>query len=516
MNRGRITSAASAYSPPTVPVSAKCAYMLIGDDIVDASTWAPRKDTLGAGSPTIVNGSVNASGWPTPERSRKTITLNGTTAYLRINGLAAMATADDAALEIVALYKVNVPNNPSALLAWSSTSSTTPKRVLLFTTGPYRVAQQATTSIFSHNATNTLQQMVRMRLVNNGAGGNGITIWRNEELDPGGTLTNAVGAQAVNTFCIGAQDNGGVVTNFASMELFALWVRDPNAAQLTDDEGLELHNFFIGAYDTAPLYSGSTQYLLLSLFGQSNAPCQGLGTGAVTGMPDATAKMFVRSLNNDADDPIALTALDRRPGANRYSSSMQWWPSGSFAMQHHVCGVGKGATNAGSDWGGGAGAGPANSLQGLYSTNLYSEVRRMIFATRARFGGSPIVQCVWQQGENDAAAGAVVAGQYGANWTQIKTYIRNFWARLGVANVPIHVVQLNPNQTGGGIVLADLNTIRAAMVTDDSGDANEYLVETNDITALAGDNLHYINAANSYGLIGTRLITSIKASDGRL
>lgn len=515
---GSHPDAASSYTPPTVPVAAKCGYFLLGDDIVDASTWAPRADIFGQGNPVITNGALNASGWVTPEGNRKTITLNGTSAYLRLDALASMTAGDDSPFEYVIWYKKNATTNPSnTIAAGSSTSSTTPRKILSFAAGAYVFTHQSTPNNFAHNANNTLQQMVRVCVKNNGAGTD-TTLWRNEDLDPidaDGTLQANVGSQAINTFTIGVHNNGGSLVNWLNAEIFAIWVRDPAAAPLTNDEGVELHNFVMGGYNTAPLYEPSDVYYLQVMAGQSNSPLQGLATGAVAGMPDADVKTYWRNLNNDADDPIAYRALDRRPGANAYSGSAQYMPTGTFAIPHHMCGVGQGATNAGTNWGGNNGAGPANSLQGYYSTNLYSECRRNILMSRARYGGAPIVQILWQQGENDAAAGAVVAGQYGTNWGVIKAYLRALVLRAwGVSNAYVHAVQLNPNQTGGGIVLADLNTIRGLMVTDQAGDANESLIETNDITDLQGDNLHY--NATGYATIASRLVTSIKASNGSL
>ncbi len=497
------------YVAPTVPVSAKCGYFLIGDDIAGNTSWPARHDTLGVGAPTCVNTVQNAAGWVTPEGNRKTLTLNGTNAYLRINGLAAMATGDDPPLEIVAFYKNNAAGT-TALVSWSSTSSTTPKRVLLFTTGGYRWTQQTTTNIFGHNATNLFQQMVRLRVTNNGAGTD-TTIWRNEELDPidaDGTLQMNVGAQAVNTFTLGAQDNGGSMTNFQTGEWFALWVRDPAAAPLTDDEAIEIHNFVMGGYETAPLYATSFQHFLMFAAGQSNCPVQGLGTGAVTGLPDAAVKTYIRALNNEANNPIALSSLDRRPGASSYHSSAQYLQTGSFAVPHHIMGVGEGATAIGS-W-----LGSTNGQRGFYQTDLHSEMRRMIYMSRCRFGGAPIVQCVWQQGENDAAAGGVVAAQYGTSFATLVSNLRTMWARMGVSNVPIQVLQLSDSQTGGGITSTDRNTIQAAVDAADAGDANIYAINTDSVTQMGGDNLHFSPAG--YAALANLLKTSIKASDVRL
>lgn len=501
---------------PTVPVAAKAGAFWWADDISGAGTWAPRYDTLGVGSFTGVNTTLEAGGWVTPEGNRPSMRLDSTaSAYLRNDNLAALFTADDAQFDIVIWYQNLGVNAANAIFSASSSASTTPKRVLLFTAAGYRWTQQTTTNVFTHNATNLLQQMVRVKQVNT-APGTATSVWRNEDPDPAGTLTADVATQACDRFLIGAQWNGaGGPVNFQNCRIRGIWIGKLGAADLTADDGVELHNWGQGGYNTAPLYTGATVYYLPVMVGQSNSPEQGLATGAVAGMPDADVKTYWRNLNNDADDPTAYRALNVRPGANGYSSSAQYMPTGTFAVPHHMCGVGKGATSAGSDWGGNNGAGPTNQLQGYYSTDLYSECRRNIMMTKARYGGAPIVQILWQQGENDASAGAVVAGQYGTNWATIKAYLRALVLRTwGTANAHVHAVQLNPNQTGGGIVLADLNTIRAAMVTDDSGDANESLIETNDITALQVDNLHY--AAAGYATIASRLVTSIKASNGSL
>jgi hypothetical protein len=140
--------------------------------------------------------------------------------------------------------------------------------------------------------------------------------------------------------------------------------------------------------------------------------------------------------------------------------------------------------------------------------------------SKARFGGAPSVQCTWWQGENDAAAGSTVAGQYAANLTAIKAYLRRFAAQafgLTAANIPIHMMKLNPAQTGGGIVLGDLNTINAAIDANDAADANAYALSWSDLTGatyVQVDNLHATAAAMA--LIGPRFVTSFKAADGTL
>lgn len=525
--RGRLSSSvATGYVAPTTPVSAKAGVFYWGADLSDPATWAPRVDNVGAGSLTGVATTIeNTTQGAYP--SMRMVPANS--AYLRNDYFAAQLIAANPVFEIVMWIETIVLGASCTFFSASTSSGTTFKRVLAYTTGAYRFTQQATLAgPFVHNAKNTNLQMVRIR----GRADGSITLWRNEEPDPingfwgNGTAATAIGAQTgMDRFLIGAQWNGGSgPVNFNDQRVVGFLWRNPAAAEYTDDEGIQIHNWGLGALANPPLYNDAvTQYALLMPFGQSNEPGQGLGTGAVAGMPDATAKMFIRALNNDADDPTAISALDRRPGASSYSSSMQWIPTGSFAMQHHFCGVGMGATNIGSNWEGQNGAGPVNSLGGYMVTGLYSECRRNIMLSKARFGGNPIVQIIWQQGENDAAAGAAVAAAYASNfanpvsYTNVLGYLRKIIARVwGLADVPCHAVQLNPNQTGGGIVTVDLNTIRAGMVTLAGTVTALRLVETNDITNLSVDNLHYKNASDSYGLIGTRLITSVKASDARL
>lgn len=507
----------SNYVAPTVPVLAKCGAFWIGDDLASDSTWAPRYDNISAGSITGTNTVRNSSGWVTPEGNRLTWTFNGTSSVARCNGLVSMATADDPPLEVVMWYRVVSTNAGNTLFGWSSTSSTTPKRILLFTSGPYRWTQQATTNVFGHNASNLLQQMVRVCVKNNGAGTD-TTIWRNEDLDPidaDGTLQMNVAAQAVNTFTIGAQDNGGSVTNFSNIEVFALWIRDPAAAPLTTSEGVELHNFVMGGYDSAPYYRGSETFFLPMHFGQSNSFANGLGTGVVAGLPDTLVQVYLRSLNNTAFDPTGLIPLDLRGTVH---GSQHYWQYGTFNIRHHQAGVGKGATNAGSDWGGQNGSGPVNSLQGYYSTSLASECRRNIFMAKARFGGNPIIHCTMWQGENDAAAGSIVAGQYAANHTAIKTYIRGYIQQaFGLSNVPYHYIKLNPAQTGGGIVLADLNTINSgidSIVAADSYCSATSWADLTGSTYIQVDNLHAKAAA--YQIVAGRIATAAKSFDSRL
>lgn len=505
-------------------MNAKAGYFLLGDDLVNDTTWPTRKDIFGAGAPVLTNCTVNASGWPTPEGNRKSLTFNGSSSIGRIAGLAAMATGDDPPLEVCIWYKVNTVNASNVLLSWSATGSTVFKRVLSFLTTTYRVTQQSTISSFGYSANNTMQQMVRVRWVNNGSGGNDITLWRNEELDPiatgpsQGTLTNAVAAQTVNTFTFGAQDNAGTPVGFLNGEIFAIWIRDPAAAPLTTDEGVELHNFIMGAYNTAPLYSDATSFLLMLNFCQSNGLAQGVSTGPVARMPDARVKEMMRTPNNEVVDPIGLKNLDIRGtlhGAQHYIQG------GSFAVPHHMAGVGKGATNMGtSGWDAGA-SGPTPSLQGFYSLSLPSECRRNIFMAKARFGGSPIIQRTWWQGESDAAAGPAVASQYAVALGSVDSYLNRYIVQAfgaGAANSPLHVMKLNPAQTGGGIDPADLATVNSQI--DSYAAASSSYVRTlswSDLsgsTYLQGDSLHATDAACA--LIAPRFITSIKNADVRL
>jgi hypothetical protein len=506
------------YSPPTVPVAAKAGYFLIGDDIVDGSTWAPRADIFGQGNPTIFNGAVNVSGWPTPEGNRKSLTFNGSSTYMRLNALAAMASGDDPPLEIVIWYKMTTLNAGNTLAAWSNTGSSTPRRVFSFTT-TYRVTQQSTASVYSLSGNNTMQQMVRVRWVNNGSGGNDITLWRNEELDPAasgtGTLTNTVGTQTINTFTVGAHDNGGSIVNFLNGEVFAIWIRDPAAAPLTAAEGVELHNFIMGGYDVAPLYSDATSFLLMLNFCQSNGLANGVATGVVAGLPDAGVKEMMRTPNNGVVDPVGLKSLDIR---DIYHGAQHYIQSGSFAKPHHMAGVGKGATNMGSSgWDAGA-SGPSPTLQGFYSTSLPSECRRNIFMARARFGGSPSIQRTWWQGESDAAAGPVVAAAYGGALEAVDTYLDRYIQQAfgaGYADTPLHVMKLNPAQTGGGIDPADLATVNSQI--DSFAASHPGYVRTltwDDLTGgtyVQGDNLHATAAAMA--IIAPRFIASIKSMD---
>ncbi len=516
---------AAPYVAPTVPVPLKAGYFIIGDDLVDATTWPTRKDIFGAGPPVLTSGTVNASGWPTPDGNRKTFACNGTTSFGRVTGLAAMATGDDPALEVVIWFKRTASNAGNTLIGFSNSTpgQTTPKRILSYlSSGNYRVTQQATVSSFGYSAQNTFQHMLRARWVNNGSGGNDITLWRNEELDPinvTGTLTNTVGAQAVTTFTFGAQDNGGTMANFLNGEIFAIWIRDPAAAPLTAAEGVELHNFVMGGYNTAPLYSGATPFLLMLNFGQSNSLAQGIATGAVTGLPDAAVKEMMRTPNNGVVDPVGLQSLDLRAtlhGAQHYIRV------GSFLKPHHMAGVGQGATNMGSSgWDSGVTAGPTPTLQGYYSTSLPSECRRNIFMAKARFGGLPSIQRTWWQGESDASAGPAVAANYAASLESVDTYLDRYIQQAfgaGAADSPMHVMKLNPAQTGGGIAPADLATVNTGIGTFAAAHPSYvYVLNWDDLTGgtyIQGDSLHATAAAMA--LIGPRFITSIKAADGTL
>lgn len=513
-NRGRnaTSGGVAPYVAPTVPQ----AILDVGgvfywaDDVSDPLVWTPRYDTISAGNFTGVSTTLESGGWVTPEGNKPSIRIaRASTAYLRNDALASMASPDDAPLEYTVWYQGVAANNASALVAWSSSSSTTPKRVLLYTTAGWRWTQQATVAGggagFAHNATNLLQQMVHVKQINNGAGTT-TSLWRNDEVDPAGDLTSNVAAQACDRFLVGAQWNGGSgIANVFDCRIRGIYVRNPAAAPLSAAQRRDLHDWGQGAYSARALYTGATAHRRLYFFGQSNA--QGLATGAVAGLPDANVKTYMRNLNNTATNPTALASLDLRGSVH---GSWAYAQAGSFSAPHHIPMVGKGATNAGSDWGGNNGSGPTNSLQGYYSTDLYSECRRNIFVVDKRIGGTATKSIVWWQGENDAAAGAVVAGQYGTNAATIFAYLR---ALCGDATAKIYSVQLNPEQTGGGIVLADLNTIRAAMVTLAGSDANVHLIETNDLTAgtyLQGDNLHY--NALGYSTIWDRIEASILAN----
>lgn len=500
-------SGAAPYVAPAYPsfLNTTGGAFYWAEDISSAAVWAPRFDSISAGSFTGVNTTLEASGWVQPEGNSKSMRIaSASSAYLRNDALAAMAVADDVALTFSLGYQTVSTNAANALVSWSSSSSATPKRVCLYTTGLYRWTQQTTTVVSALNTNVGLQQMLVLRQTNNGSGTTTL-FTRNVEADTAAALTMNVASQAVDVFTIGAQWNGGGgPTNFADIRVKWFLIL-PAGVVLTTAQEIELEAWVLGAYNTAPLYSGSTQYLLHFPCGQSNSGWQGIATGAVAGMPDPNVKVWGWAGNNDANEPLGLIALDRRPGANGYSSYCQAMPTGTFAVPHHICAVGQGATTIGN-WL------IAGGTHGLYSTALHSQLRRAIHQSKARFGGAPIIIFDWNQGENDAASGGVVAAAYQAALTtlegEVRTMINAVW---GTSTFPFHVTQLSDNQTGGGIVAADRNTIQSGVVTW-AGGANNY--ESNmDSVACAGG-LHFSIAENAAR--AAIVIAKFKAIDARL
>lgn len=519
-NRGRIATAAASsggYVAPSYPsfLDTTGGAFYWAEDITDPSVWAPRfdRDTLGVGIPagpmTGVNTTLETGGWARPEGASKSMRIaSASSAYLRCDNLASLASADDAPITFSLGYQSLTINAANALVSWSSSSSTTPKRVCLYTTGPYRWTQQATTVVSQHNgAANALQQMLVLRQINNGAGTT-TDFTKNVEIDPAGSLVMNVGAQALDRFTIGAQWNGaGGPTNFADIRVKWFLIL-PSGVTLTAAQELELEAWVLGAYNTAPVYSDSTQYLLIIAAGQSNSAWQGIATGSVAGMPDPDVKVWGRAINNDANNPTGVIALDRRPGANSYSGYSQYMPTGSFAIPHHFCAVGQGAT-AISSW-----LGTTNGSQGLYATHLHSELRRAIHQSKARFGGNPIVIFEWNQGENDVAAGPVVSAAYQGALTTLEGEVRAMVnATWGTSTFPFHVLQLSDSQTGGGMAPADLTTVQAGVTAWAAG-ANNYESNTDSVTQMLPDNLHFDLAGNAAR--AAIVIAKYKAINGSL
>ncbi len=490
-NRGRIAAFPGGYSAPRYPsfLDTTGGAFYWAEDITDPAVWTPLFDSIGAGNMTGVNTTLEATGWVQPEGNSKSMRIaSASSAYLRCDALASLATADDAPLTFSLGYQTITTNAANALVSWSSSSSATPKRVCLYTTGVYRWTQQTTTVVSALNTNVGLQQMLVLRQINNGAGTT-TTFTRNVETDTAAALTMNVGSQAVNVFTIGAQWNGvSGPTNFANIRVKWFLIL-PSGVAMTAAQELELENWVLGAYAVAPLYSAATQYLLIISAGQSNSALQGIATGAIAGMPDADVKKFWRNINNDADDPTALSALDRRIGANSYSSYAQFIPTGSFAVPHHMCGVGQGATTIGN-WL------TAGGTHGLYSTALHSELRRIIHQSKIRFGGAPIIIFDWNQGENDAAAGPIVAAAYQGSLTTLETEVR---AMVNTAwndsTFAFHVLQLSDSQTGGGIVAADRDTIQLGVVAWVALGANRYESNTDAVPCVG--TLHFNTSENA-------------------
>lgn len=513
-NRGRLpynSGGGGAYVPPAYPpfLDTTGGAFYWADDITDPAVWSPRFDSIAAGDMTGVNTTLEETGWVQPEGNSKSMRCAAaSSAYLRCDALAAMASGDDTPLTFSIGYQNVSVSASNTLVAWSNSASALKRSLGYIGSGGFRWTQQSTTSTFTHNAVNLLQQMLVLRQINNGAGTTA-TVTRNVETDPAGPLAMNVGAQTCDRFLINALWNGGSgPVNFGDTRVKWFLVL-PSGATLTAAQELQLENWVLGAYNEAPVYADdSTQYLLLIQAGQSNMGWQGLATGAVAGMPDPNVKVWGRAINNDANNPTGLIALDRRPGANGYSSYSQYMPTGSFAVPHHICAVGQGATNI-ANW-----LGTTNSLQGLYATTLHSELRRAVHESKARFRGDPIVIFDWNQGESDAAAGAVVAAAYQGSLTTLEGEVRTMVnATWGTSTFPFHVTQLSDSQTGGGMVAADRNTIQAGVVAWAAG-ANNYESNTDSVTQMLGDNLHFALAGNAAR--AAIVIAKFKAIDARL
>lgn len=509
-NRGRIALPAAGgggYIAPAVPVQAKTGgFWTIRDlagtaDGASVTTWPARYGSYGAF--TGVNATYSTTAWTTPAGGTPCIRLNGTSAYLRNDALAVLQNGDDLPVEFVIAYRRSGAGGASkTCVSWSSTTSTTPKKLLRATTGPFRWLSQGTDAppLFATDYINQLAQVVRVRVTNTAPGTN-INLWRNEVLDANTCAIDSA-SQAIDIFTIGAQWNGaGGPTNFEPMDLIGFWVRDPGAAALTDAEGLEILNWFMGAYDVAPLYSGVEPFLLPFILGQSNG--QGYATGSPPGLPDPDVKMWMRSLNNGVLNPTALAALNTRDDAGTPRvGAWSYATTGTFpGQEHHIGMCGQGATYI-SDW-----HTVASNQQGLYSTDLLSEQRRSARMTRARLGGSPTVHAIWWQGENDAnnAATWPTATYQAALVSEFARIRENFGA-----GTPIHLVMLNSNMSA--LNATGISEVRAAQNNMPGVDSDVYLVETDDMVAatyLQPDNVHY-NAAGQQE-IWNRIKTSILA-----
>ncbi len=522
-NRGRIATVAgesSGYIPPSYPtfLNDTGGVFYWAEDITDPATWAPRFDSLGAGPLTGVNTTLEAAGWAQPEGASKSMRIDSAaSAYLINNNLAAMLNADDAPVTFsIGMQNISVSAN-NYLVCWSSSASSTPKRVLRYIgSGGYLWTQQSTTSTSGHYAAGTLQQMVTVRQINNGAGTT-LDLTRNVEADPSGSLTMNVGAQNCDRFCIGCIWNGVSGPGLFSNVRIKWFLLLPSGASLTTAQEVELHNWIMGAYNTAPLYSGSDDFLLQLNFGQSNCLAQGIATGAVAGLPDAQVKEMMRTPNNGVVNPVGLKALDLRTAL--YHGAQHYIQTGSYAKPHHFAGVGQGATSMGSA--GWEGAGPVNSSQGLYATTLSSECRRNILTAKARFGGVPRIQRTWWQGESDCAISDPT--NYATLFGNVDAYINKYIVTAfgaGYANTPFHLIKLNATlQTGGGINPAWVGTHAAQL--DAYAAANPAYVRTlAGWSALTGaqyigpDSLHMTDAACP--IVAADVVASIKSMDPAL
>jgi len=488
------------YVPPLAPVLAKCGALWWADDIAQAngsivSAWAPRVNNIsadpwvGTNDPTYETG-----GWVTPGGNVPSVRIaSASSQYLRNNSLAVLQDGDDESIEFIIWFQSLSHNAANALLFWSSTTSTGPRKGLLHT-GSTQMRWYTGGSNDQMGFSSTLNQhMMRHRV-----DGADLYQWREEHAGTDRSRDGA--AQAVDTCCIGTQDNGGTPTNFADLRVRGLWIKDPAAEFLTDDEALEIYNWGQGSFDVAPNYSDEAWHEL-AFYGQSNA--QGRATGAVAGLPDAGVRSWMRSLNNGELDPSDLTALSLRDdeGTDRHGA-WAYAQSAEAPTPHHILLVGKGATYIGGDWA----QVPGTGNTGIYTEDLYSEVYRVAREFHARMGGTRTPHIVWMQGENDAALGTT-QGDYE---THLTTMLARFREIHG-ADCPVHVVNLCEDMTGG-IVLGDLQAINAAMAAVVSGDANAYLVDMSAVdgsTYLQVDALHYNAAGQS--LVWDKIQTSIAA-----
>jgi hypothetical protein len=519
-NRGRIATAAGTgggpppYVPPAYPpfldVTGGTFYWITAS--TDPANIVPLFDSMGCGNLTGVNTTLEPTGWAQPEGASASIrNSRAGLAYCVSNNatLAGLATGDDTAMTFsIGVQNISVSASDT-IVSWSNTGSTLKRTLGNIGSGGLRWTQQSTTVTSGHNATNLLQQMIVLRQINNGAGTT-TDITRQVEADPSGSLTANVGVQTTNVFTVGCLWNGGSgPVNHGDFRWKWLLIL-PSGVTLTTAQEIQLENWVLGAYNEAPVYTDDvTEYLLHLQGGQSNCACNGVTTGAITGMPDATVQTWWRNTNNDADNPIARRPLDRRPGANGYSSYAQFLPGGTFQVPHHMVGVGQGATAIASF------LGTTNNLQGLYATTLHSEMRRAIHQSKARFGGAPIIIFDWSQGENDVAAGAVVSAAYQGALTTLEADVRAMVnAAWGDSTFPFHVLQLSTSQTGGGMAPADLATVQAGVVAWAGGAANRYESNTDSVTQMLGDNLHFALAGNAAR--AAIAIAKFKAIDARL
>lgn len=495
---------AGAYVAPTVPVLAKAGAFWWADDLSLSDTdpvalWTPRHDVISAGNwdgsetpPTYESG-----GWVTPEGNQPSVRFTSASSqFLRNTGLATLQDGEDEPVEFI-LWMQSVTQTVAGVMFWSSTSSTSPRKgLLILNTGLMRwYAAAGFANLSGTGEHNLLQQCLRIK-----NSGTSVQAFRNEHVTFSSAASD-VAAQSVNTVLMGGQDNGGTPTNFFNGRIRGLWVRNPASAALTDAEALELVNWGYGAYATAPYYSGATAFEELAWYGQSNA--QGLGTGAVAGLPDSGVRMWQRSADNGVLDPTALADLDRRDdtGTPRHGAWAYAQAAEAPVPHHHVI-YGDGATFIGDATTASVWADEGIAREGLYAEQKASEMYRAARNFRARMGGTPSPHVIFILGESDAQAGTTEAA-YEAG---LATMLTRFRALHG-ANCPVHLVGLSESMTGGGIVLAELQAVNQAMQDVATGDANCYYVSMADVTDLQGDNLHY--DATGYSTMWDRIQTSI-------